>query len=94
MTAASTPAVGRHRALKATDHDGVPRFAVLQAAAAYGMSYLFVSSGGGYRMLFVLGAIAIVLALAVDLIAAPSGGQGTAKGNATPPSPCRLKPGL
>ncbi len=57
-------------------------FAILQAVAAYGMSYLFVSSGDGYRMLFALGATAMVLALAVDLIAAPSGGPGTAK--ATP----------
>ena len=54
-------------------------FAILQAVAAYGMSYLFVSSGGGYRMLFALGATAMVLALAVDLIAAPRGGQRTAK---------------
>ena len=61
-------------------------FAILQAVAAYGMSYLLVSSGGGYRMLFALGATAMVLALAVDLIAAPSGsprhGEGYAK--ATP----------
>jgi predicted MFS family arabinose efflux permease len=42
-------------------------FALLQAVAAYGMSYLFVSSGGGYRLLFVLGAASIMLALAVDL---------------------------
>jgi hypothetical protein len=46
-------------------------FAILQAVAAYGMSYLFVSSGGGYRMLFALGATAMLLALAIDLIAAP-----------------------
>jgi len=57
-------------------------FAILQAVAAYGMSYLFMSSGGGYRMLFALGATAIVLALAVDLIAAPSGGPR--HGEATP----------
>lgn len=44
-------------------------FAVLQAIAAYGMSYLFVH-GGDYRLLFALGSGAMVLALAVDLIAA------------------------
>lgn len=48
-------------------------FAVLQAVAAYGMSYLFTSSGGDYRMLFVVGAAALVLALVVDLLAALRG---------------------
>jgi len=62
-------------------------FAILQAVAAYGMSYLFVSSGDGYRMLFALGATAMVLALAVDLIAAPSGGPRHGEGNAALPSP-------
>ena len=62
-------------------------FAILQAVAAYGMSYLFVSSGDGYRMLFALGATAMVLALAVDLIAAPSGGPRHGEGNAASPSP-------
>ena len=69
-------------------------FAILQAVAAYGMSYLFVSSGGGYRMLFALGATAMVLALAVDLIAAPRGGPRHGDGNAVSPSPCRLRPDL
>jgi predicted MFS family arabinose efflux permease len=54
-------------------------FAILQAVAGYGMSYLFASNDGGYRMLFALGATAMVLALAVDLISAPRDGQGTAK---------------
>jgi predicted MFS family arabinose efflux permease len=62
-------------------------FAILQAVAAYGMSYLFMSSGGGYRTLFALGATAMVLALAVDLIAAPSGGPRHGEGNAASPSP-------
>jgi uncharacterized MFS-type transporter YbfB len=62
-------------------------FAILQAVAAYGMSYLFISSGGGYRTLFALGATAMVLALAVDLIAAPSGGPRHGEGNAASPSP-------
>jgi hypothetical protein len=51
------------------------------------MSYLFMSSGGGYRTLFALGATAMVLALAVDLIAAPSGGPRHGEGNAASPSP-------
>ncbi len=43
-------------------------FALMQAAGAYGLSFLFVRSGGDYRMLFGLGAAALVLALAVDLL--------------------------
>jgi predicted MFS family arabinose efflux permease len=45
-------------------------FAVLQAVAAYGLSFLFSSSGGDYRMLFAIGAASLSLALAVDLFAA------------------------
>jgi predicted MFS family arabinose efflux permease len=45
-------------------------FAVMQAAAAYGMSFLFVASGGNYGMLFAIGAIAVIVALAIDLLAA------------------------
>jgi predicted MFS family arabinose efflux permease len=41
-------------------------FAVLQAAAAYGLSFLFVQSGGNYRLLFEVGGVALALALAVD----------------------------
>ena len=43
-------------------------FAVLQAAAAYGLSFLFVQSGGDYRLLFEVGGIALAVALAVDLV--------------------------
>lgn len=45
-------------------------FAILQAVSAYGLSFLFSASGGNYLMLFVIGAAALVLALAVDLFAA------------------------
>jgi predicted MFS family arabinose efflux permease len=45
-------------------------FAVLQALAAYGLSFLFSSSGGDYRLLFMIGAAALAVALAVDLFAA------------------------
>jgi hypothetical protein len=45
-------------------------FAVMQAVAAYGSSFLFSRSGGDYRTLFAIGAASLVLALIVDLIAA------------------------
>ncbi|ALL69697.1 Permeases of the major facilitator superfamily (plasmid) [Paraburkholderia caribensis MBA4] len=48
-------------------------FAVLQAGAAYGMSFLFTQNGGNYRMLFAIGATALALALSVDLFAALRG---------------------
>jgi hypothetical protein len=41
----------------------------MQAAAAYGLSYLFGHDGGNYRILFVIGTAALVLALATDLCA-------------------------
>ena len=45
-------------------------FAVMQAAAAYGLSFAFSSSGGNYLVLFAIGAAALVLALFVDLFSA------------------------
>ncbi len=42
-------------------------FAVFQAAAAYGLSYLFEHSGGNYTILFVIGAGAVAASLAIDL---------------------------
>jgi predicted MFS family arabinose efflux permease len=42
-------------------------YALMQAAAAYGFSFVFAQSGGGYAALFGLGACAIALALAIDL---------------------------
>ncbi len=44
-------------------------FALGQAVAAYGYSYVF-AQGGGYVLLFALGAGALVLAVALDLLAA------------------------
>lgn len=44
-------------------------FAVMQAAGAYGLSFLFVRTGGDYRLLFGLGASALMLALVIDLLA-------------------------
>ncbi len=45
-------------------------FALFQASAAYALSFVFAWSGGNYRLLFLIGAAAILLALAIDLIAA------------------------
>ena len=45
-------------------------FALLQAAAAYVQSFIFAQTGGDYRLLFLTGAGAIVLALAIDLVTA------------------------
>jgi MFS family permease len=43
-------------------------FALLQAAGAYGMSFLFQWSGGSYRLLFAASAAAIVLAIIISLL--------------------------
>jgi predicted MFS family arabinose efflux permease len=42
-------------------------FALCQAAGAYGFSYLFKVTGGGYPILFELGAAVFLLALVIDL---------------------------
>ena len=44
-------------------------FAVLQAAAAYGLSFVFAHSDGDYVQLFIIGAAALMLALVIDLVA-------------------------
>ena len=43
-------------------------FALLQAAGAYGMSFLFNWSEGSYRLLFGAGAVAIALALVIAVV--------------------------
>ncbi|MES2073956.1 MAG: YbfB/YjiJ family MFS transporter [Pseudomonadota bacterium] len=45
-------------------------FALFQALSAYAYSYLFEHSGGSYRLMFVLGAGAIAIAFAADLVTA------------------------
>ena len=45
-------------------------FALGQAAAGYGFSFIFAQTGGGYRLLYGLGAIALGLALVLDLTVA------------------------
>ncbi|MFZ1883926.1 MAG: YbfB/YjiJ family MFS transporter [Rhodoplanes sp.] len=42
-------------------------FAVGQAAAAYGFSYLFAQAGGAYALLFALAAAALLIAFVLDL---------------------------
>ncbi|AYG69096.1 MULTISPECIES: YbfB/YjiJ family MFS transporter [unclassified Rhizobium] len=45
-------------------------FALFQAAAAYGLSFVFARTGGNYYVLFFIGTGAMVLALAIDLAVA------------------------
>ena len=54
------------RAQKAAWSGATVAFALGQAGAAYGFSFLFAETGG-YALLFVLGAVALVLALVIDL---------------------------
>ena len=46
-------------------------FAIGQAVAGYGFSYIFARSGSGYSVLFLLAAAALVVALAIDLAFGP-----------------------
>jgi predicted MFS family arabinose efflux permease len=57
-------------AVKAAWMRATTSFAVMQAVAAYGLSFVFATSGGDYAVLFAIGAAALALALAVDLFAA------------------------
>ncbi|MCQ0032690.1 YbfB/YjiJ family MFS transporter [Burkholderia glumae] len=44
-------------------------FALCQALAAYGLSYVFSHHGGDYRLLFAIGTASMLLALLIDLAA-------------------------
>lgn len=44
-------------------------FALFQAVSAYGFSYIFTASGSNYHILFGIGAVAMLAALAIDLAA-------------------------
>ncbi|WP_339499023.1 YbfB/YjiJ family MFS transporter [Pseudomonas silesiensis] len=44
-------------------------FALFQAVAAYGLSFLFSYSGGNYSVLFIIGTSAMLLAFAIDVVA-------------------------
>lgn len=52
---------------RATWSHATTSFALFQAAAAYGFSWLFAQSGGDHLVLFGLGGGAVVVALAIDL---------------------------
>ena len=53
-------------------------FALFQAAAAYGFSWLFARDGD-YPLLFRLGGAAVTLALAIELVMALTGAQKAAR---------------
>jgi predicted MFS family arabinose efflux permease len=68
-------ALGRVQELATDDRDRkiawswcTAAFALGQAGAAYAFSYVFTRSGGAYLPLFVAGAGALLLALAIDLV--------------------------
>ncbi|MCP3388366.1 MFS transporter [Bradyrhizobium sp. CCGB12] len=52
---------------RATWSHATTSFALFQAAAAYGFSWIYAQTGGDYLVLFGLGGCAAVLALAIDL---------------------------
>jgi len=52
---------------RATWSHATTSFALFQAAAAYGFSWIYAHTGGDYLVLFGLGGAAVVLALAIDL---------------------------
>ncbi|GAA4331449.1 YbfB/YjiJ family MFS transporter [Pigmentiphaga soli] len=79
-------------------------FALSQAMAAYGLSFVFTQSGGNYERLFLIGTAAMALALAIDLAAAAARGsrlaahapasprpETTAAGAAVNRVPCRSR---
>jgi len=43
-------------------------FALLQAGAAYGLTFVFTQTGGDYRLLFAIGTASFVLCLGIDLV--------------------------
>ncbi|GGJ41236.1 YbfB/YjiJ family MFS transporter [Neoroseomonas lacus] len=61
------------QAQKAAWSRATTAFALMQAAGAYGLTFVFDLSGGDYLLLFRLGAAALLLALAIDLAAAVAG---------------------
>ncbi|MDW3685969.1 YbfB/YjiJ family MFS transporter [Cupriavidus sp. CV2] len=55
-------------------------FAAFQALAGYAYSAIFNSSGGNHRVLFVIGAVAIVVGLVVDVVASSSSRASSQEG--------------
>jgi MFS family permease len=60
---------------RATWAQATTTFAVFQAAAAYGLSYLFEHTGGNYTILFVIGAGAVAVSLTIDLVSGLMAGR-------------------
>ncbi|MDN4987169.1 YbfB/YjiJ family MFS transporter [Bradyrhizobium sp. WYCCWR 13022] len=54
--------------LRATWSHATTSFALSQAAAAYGFSWIYAQTGGDYLLLFAAGGCATVLALVIDII--------------------------
>lgn len=54
-------------------------FALFQAAGAYALTFVFAQSGGDYHLLFVIGAAAFVLTLAIDLAIGRHAGRHAAR---------------
>jgi MFS family permease len=54
-------------AQKAAWRTATTAFGIGQAAAGYAYSFIFSQTGGDYRLLFLLGALSFLIALAVDL---------------------------
>jgi predicted MFS family arabinose efflux permease len=57
-------------------------FALFQAVGAYGLSYLFQHTAGAYTTLFVIGAAAVAVSLALDLITTLATGRKRESRNA------------
>ena len=55
-------------AQKAAWRTATTAFGIGQAAAGYAYSFIFSQTGGDYRLLFLLGALSFLVALAVDLL--------------------------
>jgi predicted MFS family arabinose efflux permease len=55
-------------------------FAAFQALAGYAYSAIFNSSGGNHRVLFVIGVVAIVVGLVVDVVASASSRASSQEG--------------
>lgn len=55
-------------AQKAAWRTATTAFGIGQAAASYAYSFIFSQTGGDYRLLFLLGALSFLVALAVDLL--------------------------
>jgi predicted MFS family arabinose efflux permease len=67
-------------AQKAAWSTATTSFALLQAAAAYGLTFVLTQTGGDYRLLFVIGAAAFVLNLGIDLVMGVSGTRWRGRG--------------